>query len=61
MVKHCLAINDFPTLYLGIVEAELAIQQRKIDRKTAELSTIRGKLQVEGPSSVQLRAKESNL
>jgi uncharacterized coiled-coil protein SlyX len=45
MVKHHLDVGDFPALYQAIVEAELATQQRKIDRKSAELRAVREKLQ----------------
>jgi hypothetical protein len=44
MVKHQLKENNFPAIYQGIVDAELAIQQGKIDRKSTELKSISEKL-----------------
>ena len=59
MVKYCLPGhgNDFPATYQRIVEGELATQQRKIDRKSAELATIKEKLRVPTGSSQSLRLK----
>ena len=61
MVKHRLDVDDFPALYQVIVDAELATQQRKIDRKCAELRVVRERLRgVSGGEGV-LRVKEGSL
>lgn len=62
IVKYRLPSEDFLSRYQAIVDAELAIQQRKIDRKAAELRVVKEKLQcVAAGSQNSLRAKESSL
>lgn len=61
MVKHHLGEEDFPARYQAIVEGELATQQRKIERKWAELRAVRERLRAAGGQGGRLRAREGSL